>query len=242
MPRDYKNRSQATRKEPKKRTGLPPWKSAMGGFVAGLVVAMGAYVEGRYPGTIVAFNAPEFPVPDAVAMADVPPEKTERRKPKFEFYTLLPEVEVEVVEEPEPLRKTKAEKEREQQAQRAAKQIAAQRAEETTSINTLVRVVTPKPAEPLKTKAVKHSVQPEPGVKAYMLQVGSFRELADADRLRAKLTLGGHQALIQSVAGRGSELWHRVRLGPYGDLVSAERARAKLAMSQLNAMVLKIRS
>ena len=163
MPRDYKNRSQATRKEPKKRTGLPPWKSAMGGFVAGLVVAMGAYVEGRYPGTIVAFNAPEFPVPDAVAMADVPPEKTERRKPKFEFYTLLPEVEVEVVEEPEPLRKTKAEKEREQQAQRAAKQIAAQRAEETTSINTLVRVVTPKPAEPLKTKAVKHSVQPEPG-------------------------------------------------------------------------------
>ena len=242
MPRDYKNRSQATRKEPKKRTGLPPWKWAMGGFVAGLVVAMGAYVEGRYPGTIVAFNAPEFPVPDAVAMADVPPEKTERRKPKFEFYTLLPEVEVEVVEEPEPLRKTKAEKEREQQAQRAAKQIAAQRAEETTSINTLVRVVTAKPAEPLKTKTVKHSVEPEPGVKAYMLQVGSFRELADADRLRAKLTLARAPS-THPIRGRS-----RVRalascsVRPYGDLVSAERARAKLAMSQLNAMVLKIRS
>lgn len=242
MPRDYKNRTQATRKEPKRRTGSPPWKWAVGGFAAGLVVAMGAYVEGRYPGTIVAFNAPDFPVPDAVAMTDVSPEKTERRKPKFEFYTLLPEVEVEVVEEPEPLRKTKAEKERQRQAQLTAKQLAAQRAEETTSINTLVRVVTAKPAEPVKTKTAERSVESEPGVKAYMLQVGSFRDLADADRLRAKLTLRGHQALIQSAAGRGAELWHRVRLGPYDNLLSAERARAKLAMSQLNAMVLKIRS
>ena len=50
-----------------------------------------------------------------------------------------------------------------------------------------------------------------------MLQVGSFREFADADRLRA-LTLGGHRT-HQSVAGRGSELWHRVRSGPHGDLV-----------------------
>ena len=102
--------------------------------------------------------------------------------------------------------------------------------------------MTAKPAEPVKTKTAERSVESEPGVKAYMLQVGSFRELADADRLRAKLTLRGHQALIQSVAGRGAELWHRVRLGPYDNLLSAERARAKLAMSQLNAMVLKIRS
>ena len=83
-------------------------------------------------------------------------------------------------------------------------------------------------------------MEPEPGVKAYMLQVGSFRELADADRT-CKADVRRAQSTHQSVAGRGSELWHRVRLGPYGGL-SAERARAKLAMSQLNAMVLKIRS
>ena len=118
--------------------------------------------------------------------------KTERRKPSL-FYTLLPEVEVEVVEEPEHFEKRKR-KEREQQAQRA-KQIAAQRAEEP-RYQHAGPCSNPKPAEPLKTKAVEHSVEPEPGVKAYMLQVGSFRELADADRLRAKLTLGRHQALI----------------------------------------------
>ena len=82
----------------------------------------------------------------------------------------------------------------------------------------------------------------EPGVKAYMLQVGSFRALSDADRLRATLTLSGHEALIQTVSRGGSDTWHRVRLGPFVDLASAERTRAALARDQVSAMVLRIRS
>ena len=72
MPRDYKNRSQAT---PEPETDRFTTGSGYGWLCCGTRGRDGRLRRGRYPGTIVAFNAPEFPVPDAVAMADVRPKK-----------------------------------------------------------------------------------------------------------------------------------------------------------------------
>jgi len=71
----------------------------------------------------------------------------------------------------------------------------------------------------------------------YMLQVGSFRSRTDADGLRARLTLLGLDATIQSVTVNDST-WHRVRVGPYESAREADGARRRLLENGHEAMVL----
>ena len=62
----------------------------------------------------------------------------------------------------------------------------------------------------------------------YFLQAASFREYADAEKLRARLALKGFKSVTQArdVAGKGT-FW-RVRLGPYTDKRKAKTAKNKL--------------
>lgn len=71
----------------------------------------------------------------------------------------------------------------------------------------------------------------------YMLQVGSFRSGTDAEGLRARLTLLGLDAKIQSVTVNDST-WHRVRVGPYDGAREADGARRRLVENGFEAMVL----
>ena len=72
-----------------------------------------------------------------------------------------------------------------------------------------------------------------------MLQVGSFRKLAEADRLKASLALIGLQADIQTVAINGGDRWHRVRLGPYASVQMLNETRAQLRAHRMEAIILK---
>ncbi len=71
----------------------------------------------------------------------------------------------------------------------------------------------------------------------YMLQVRSFRSSADAEGLRARLTLLGLDASIQSVTVYDST-WHRVRVGPSDGAREADGARRRLVENGFEAMVL----
>ena len=59
-----------------------------------------------------------------------------------------------------------------------------------------------------------------PGV--YVLQAGSYRNEADADRVRAQLALQGVDAKVQRVAV-DTDVWHRVRIGPISNLDELNR-------------------
>jgi len=75
----------------------------------------------------------------------------------------------------------------------------------------------------------------------YLLQVGSFRKLADADRQKAKLALLGIEADIQRVTINGKESWHRVRSGPYQGKNQLNNARQRLKSNDIDAMVIKLK-
>lgn len=75
----------------------------------------------------------------------------------------------------------------------------------------------------------------------YLLQVGSFRSLEDADRLKAKLAFLGLASTIQTVSIDGTETWHRVRVGPYAGRAALDEARARLEENQFDALVLKLK-
>lgn len=62
----------------------------------------------------------------------------------------------------------------------------------------------------------------------YYLQAASFREHADAEKLRAKLALKGYKSVTQARQVEGKGTYYRVRLGPYSDKRKAKTAKNKL--------------
>jgi len=77
----------------------------------------------------------------------------------------------------------------------------------------------------------------EPGT--YILQAGSFRNIADADRVQATLAMQGIESRIQQVT-IDEDTWHRVRIGPFDDLAQLEQMRRKLRDKHINVIVIRL--
>jgi len=94
---------------------------------------------------------------------------------------------------------------------------------------------------PEKDREVKRDVRTarieRPGV--YVLQAGSYRNVADAERVRAQLNLQGIQAKVQRVAVDNDE-WHRVRVGPISDLNELNRVRKQLQAADVDGLVIRV--
>lgn len=76
-----------------------------------------------------------------------------------------------------------------------------------------------------------------PGV--YVLQAGSYRNEADADRVRAQLAMQGIDAKVQRVAV-DADVWHRVRIGPITKLDELNRLRKQLQAADVDALVIRV--
>jgi cell division protein FtsN len=95
---------------------------------------------------------------------------------------------------------------------------------------------------PEKDKDVKRDVPASapierPGV--YVLQAGSYRNQADAERVRQQLALQGVQAKVQRVAV-DTDVWHRVRIGPITNLAELNKVRKQLQAAEVNALVIRV--
>ena len=96
-------------------------------------------------------------------------------------------------------------------------------------------VVIPEEGSNVVPEAATGPVQ-KPG--QYYLQAGSFRNHADADRVRALIALQGVESKIQKVT-IDRDTWHRVRVGPITNLQKLEEARSKLRQAQIDALVIR---
>jgi cell division protein FtsN len=74
---------------------------------------------------------------------------------------------------------------------------------------------------------------------AYVLQAGSYRKFADADRVRAQLALQGIESNVQRVA-IDSDTWHRVRIGPITDPAELDRVRTRLKEAEVDFLVVRV--
>lgn len=72
----------------------------------------------------------------------------------------------------------------------------------------------------------------------YMLQAGSFRQRADADRRRAELLLLGLEPRVEESSGDNGR-WFRVFLGPFDSRSKMSRARSLTAAQNIDTLVLK---
>jgi len=155
------------------------------GVVCGLALATAAWLAGLLPG---GGDESGMAGPSGQDEPPIAEEVAAERDRQYDFFTVLPEMEVVVPEE--------------EIEQRARERDA---------------------------EAVSRG--------PYLLQVGSFRSAEDAESLRARVTLLGLDATVQTVSVDEST-WHRVRVGPYDSAREADGARRRLVENGFEAMIL----
>ena len=146
-------------------------------------------------------------------------------KPKYDFYTLLPESEV--IVPPDALPPADAPKPPEQKpvTPEEAARIDAARAQ------AALMGETP-PPPPVVAKA--------PVTTQFFLQAGSFRKREDADKVRAQILLLGQNVQVESGKVR-EETWFRVLVGPYASREQLASAQKQLAASGFSNLLLQQR-
>lgn len=95
---------------------------------------------------------------------------------------------------------------------------------------------------PEKDKDVKSDLPTAAKVErqgVYVLQAGSYRNEADADRVRQQLSMQGIDAKVQRVAV-DADVWHRVRIGPITNLDQLNRLRKQLQAADVDALVIRV--
>ncbi|MEG5265280.1 SPOR domain-containing protein [Pseudomonas sp. JDS28PS106] len=156
-----------------------------------------------------------------------PPSPTAPVKPKYDFYTLLPESEVIVPNEAVP-----------EKTPPAVAPVAPVTPEQAAKIDTAraqaaLSGLTPPPAPPVATN------KPAP-VTTFVLQAGSFRKQADADKVRAQIIMLGQSANVESGTVK-DETWYRVMVGPFSNREQLTTAQKQLAAGGFNNLLLQQR-
>ncbi|UVE18251.1 SPOR domain-containing protein [Pseudomonas sp. LS44] len=139
-------------------------------------------------------------------------------KPKYDFYTLLPESEVIVPPDAVPEQTPPPPTPQELAKADAARAEAALKGE------------TPPPL-PVAVKAA--STQ-------FFLQAGSFRKQPDAEKVRAQIALLGQSVQLESGMVR-DETWYRVLVGPFSNREQLTKAQKQLAGSGFSNLLLQQR-
>jgi cell division protein FtsN len=202
MARDYKKRAPARAKKPAPKLGMPGWAWMVVGLAIGLFAGFLFYLSKRPAPVPTAITLPAPPARTVSKPVQPKVTKPAPAKPKFDFYTLLPELEVVVPKGNYSVSKP------------------GQKGEASSTTNA--------PPTPIET----------PGT--YMLQAGSFRTYAQADRMKASLALLGVVGNIQQVKVN-SDTWNRVQVGPFKDLKQLNAVRDELQKHKIDTLVLKVK-
>ena len=193
--------------------GMPAWLWALIGLALGLVIAgyffLGDYWKNRN-------NDQPTPNPSAEAPISrseepVAQEPIEKPKPKYDFYTLLPEKEVVIPDA-----------ELQAQAEAEAKKNAA-------------------PVNPATPDLVTATPETAPAAESrFLIQAGAFKNPEEAENLKATIALTGEVARIESAEINGTTVY-RVRLGPYSTASSLSSAKQALSSHGIEAQAIKVK-
>jgi cell division protein FtsN len=231
MPRDYKHRVNR-----RKRKTLSPWLGVAAGLLIGLFVAFLVYIKLQAKPDEPVYVQEILPPPAAAttqqdvheAESNDPDATPPPPKPRFDFYTLLPEIEVVVPDE---------------EIEQSRKPPPPVVAPVTEAAEPAASEPPPAPAATAPEPApVKPVAKPAPAATGtYYLQVGSFSDAGKADAFRAELALMGLQTSIQRVTINSKDTYHRVRVGPFGTLDELDRTRTRLNKKGIDSTPIKVR-
>ncbi|MGH8380475.1 SPOR domain-containing protein [Pseudomonas sp.] len=217
-PKRGASRNQAPAKQP-----IPGWLWLAIGLTVGAFIVFLMKLE---PGNEeVKRSKPEQQKAEKAAEANkTAPSPQQPVKPKYDFYTLLPESEVIVPPEAVP------EKTPPVPAQPPVTPAEAAKID-TARAQAALLGQTPPPAPPVIKPAA---------TTQFFLQAGSFRKQADADKVRAQIILLGQAVKVESGTVK-EETWYRVLVGPFSNREQLTVAQKQLAGSGFSNLLLQQR-
>jgi cell division protein FtsN len=223
-PKRGASRTQAPAKQP-----MPGWVWLAAGLTIGAFVVFLMKLE---PGSgDVKRTQPEQQQAERTAQAaKTPPSPEQPVKPKYDFYTLLPESEVIVPPEAVPEKTPPVPA---QPVPPPAKPVTVEEAAkiDTARAQAALSGQTPPPAPPVLKPAA---------TTQYFLQAGSFRKQADADKVRAQIILLGQAVKVESGTVK-EETWYRVLVGPFSNREQLTVAQKQLGGAGFNNLLLQQR-
>lgn len=150
--------------------------------------------------------------------------KEQPAKPKYDFYTLLPESEV--IVPPESLPRTPPAP----APKPPVKPVTPQEAAKIDTERALAALngKIPPPPPPVAPSA--------PATHQFFLQAGSFQTRAQAESVRAQVTLIGQVARLES-GTVGDRTWHRVLVGPFNSREQMNTAQKQLTSNGFNNLL-----
>ncbi|SDF53585.1 SPOR domain-containing protein [Pseudomonas seleniipraecipitans] len=229
----------AARKKPAPKRGASRYKAPSKRPVPGWIWLACGLVVGVF--AMLLFNLQpgsdaikrDKPQPERASTTPKPqPSSTSQEpgKPKYDFYTLLPESEVIVPPDALPPPATPTPEQKPVTPEEAAK-IDAARAQ------AALNGQTPPPAPPV---AAPPAAVQAPLTTQFFLQAGSFRRKDDAEGVRAQITLLGQSVRVESGTVR-DETWHRVLVGPFANREQLAQSQKTLAANGFSNLLLQQR-
>lgn len=229
----------AARKKPAPKRGASRYKAPSKRPVPGWIWLACGLVVGVF--TMLLFNLQpgsdaikrDKPQPERASTTPKPqPSSTSQEpgRPKYDFYTLLPESEVIVPPDALPPPATPTPEQKPVTPEEAAK-IDAARAQ------AALNGQTPPPAPPV---AAPPAAVQAPLTTQFFLQAGSFRRKDDAEGVRAQITLLGQSVRVESGTVR-DETWHRVLVGPFANREQLAQSQKTLAANGFSNLLLQQR-
>jgi cell division protein FtsN len=200
------------------KTAWPAWVWLGIGVLLGLVISATVLIKDWAP----MLRKKNLPQPNAEAtapkeseqaVADEASKKPVPPKKQYDFYSVLPEMEV-VIPPDELSAKARAEQQKQQAALAAAQ-------------NNPNAAATPPVTTP-----------PADANARYVLLAGSYGDAKTADEAKAKLAMLGIIAKVQTVSVNG-KTWNRVMVGPYANASDTEAAQKTLADAGVKAIPMK---
>jgi cell division protein FtsN len=222
-PKRGASRYQAPAKKP-----IPGWLwMAIGLTVGAFIVFLMKLEPGKGSETVKREKVEQQKASKIAEANKTPPSPTQPVKPKYDFYTLLPESEVIVPPDAVPEKTLPT-----PQTAPVAPVTPAEAAKiDTARAQAALSGVTPPPAPPVAKAAP---------VTKFFLQAGSFRKQADADKVRAQIILLGQAVSVESGTVK-DETWFRVLVGPFSNREQLTTAQKQLAGSGFSNLLLQQR-
>lgn len=215
-------------------------------IVALLSYALWHYLHARRAAAVAA--TPQSTMPQNNSHTNHPATTTTKAPPEFSFYTLLPNMKVDVTEltppPPVPVHTPPAPTQSVQTGGTATTSPAARR--DTTPIANndqppALASDTPPATETLNPKDDDPAaLQATANQKHYYLQIGSFTVSADAEKLKQRLASEGFPVSVRSAQTPGHQTVNRVWVGPFAQMTQAEQQQRKLQAKSYPSILLSM--
>jgi cell division protein FtsN len=101
-------------------------------------------------------------------------------------------------------------------------------------------VVIPKDALKARPAPAPDANAPATSKGRYLIQVGAFKERAEAEQQKASLALLGVESRIEKVTIDNDQTWYRVRIGPEADQRRVENTLARLEENGIKGLVMMV--